>query len=410
MALTPTIAQQRERWNAVPGHPAIRLRSQWGAQRSYTDDNPVTHPATRVFVHISVTNPANYNGNDAHAQAIERIGISRFPNTGISYNFGIMPNGALYEFQPVGRRGAHTVNDDKRRTCTKYGYQCPGYQSGLTATDSSGWNLNYNARSFVFCAIESTPVTAAVVEIFALAIYTAYKAGFITKDAAQNIHGHRCVSSKGCPGAKMWAVMKTIQSKINQLIAGGVQEDDVSVADVRQGVMEILNEAYEASTLPVDQRTKTGMAARKYIRTILLGIDNHVQNAVLNTDGIVKAPPSAATAAENPFWSLASHVTSTTEAARYTVPRRLDQLEAKIDAALALAAGVELDQVLQRIDQVATTATLERAALADRLDLVDDTVVAAVREELRDISGVDEDEVAARVLARFGALFPNEPA
>jgi hypothetical protein len=53
---------------------------------------------------------------------------------------------------------------------------------------------------------------------------------------------------------------------------------------------------------------------------------------------------------------------------------------------------------------------LERAALVDRLDLVDDVVVTAVREELRDISGVDEDEIAARVLARFGALFPNEPA
>jgi hypothetical protein len=226
-----------------------------------------------------------------------------------------------------------------------------------------------------------------------------------------------------------WADLKQIGRKIDRLGYGhpvgtaatkgineltpyylGATEDDVSVADVRQGVMEILNEAYEASTLPVDQRTKTGMAARKYIRTILLGVDNHVQNAVLNTDGIVKAPPSAATAAENPFWSLASHVTSTTEAARYTVPRRLDQLEAKIDAALALAAGVELDQVLQRIDQVATSATLERAALADRLDLVDDVVVAAVREELRDVSGVDEDEIAARVLARFGALFPSEPA
>lgn len=183
----------------------------------------------------------------------------------------------------------------------------------------------------------------------------------------------------------------------------------MSVADARQGMMEILREAYEASTLPDEQRTATGRAARKYIRTILLGTDNHVQNAVLNTDGIVKAPPSAATAAENPFWSLASHTTSTTEAARYTIPRRLDQLEAKVDAALALVAGVGFDEVLQRIDQVATTATLERAALVDRLDLVDDVVVAAVREELRDISGVDEDEIAARVLARFGALFPNEP-
>jgi hypothetical protein len=264
MALTPTIAQQRDRWNAAPGHPAIRLRSQWGARRSYTDDNPVTHPATRVFCHISVTSPANYKGNDAHAQAIENIGISRFPNTGISYNFGIMPNGSLYEFQPVGRRGAHTVNDDRRRTCTKYGSQCPGYQSGLTATDSSGWNLNYNARSFVFCAIESTPVTTAVIEMFARAIYTAYKAGFITKDAAQNIHGHRCVSSKGCPGAKMWAVMKTIQSKINQLIAGGVQEDDM-FTDADRALLQRLNQVITSnSDEKVDRPDATTTAGMKF--------------------------------------------------------------------------------------------------------------------------------------------------
>jgi hypothetical protein len=269
--------------------------------------------------------------------------------------------------------------------------------------------LNWNARSFVFCAIESTDVSAAVVEMFARAIYTAYKAGFITKAAAQNIHGHRCVSSKACPGNKMWVKMKAIQSRIDQLIAGGVQEDDVSVADARQGVMEILKEAYEAATLPVDQRTKTGMAARKYIRTILLGTDNHVQNAVLNSDNIIKAPPSAASVVENPFWSLASHTRSTTEYARYVIPQRLDQLEAKVDAALALASGADHAEVLQRIDQVAIAASAERAELADKLDTVDDVVsdrvTAAVREELRDISGVDEDAVAARVVARLGALF-----
>jgi hypothetical protein len=374
MAHTPTITQQRERWNAVSGHPAIRLRSQWGARRSYTDDNPVTHPATRVFVHISVTSPANYNGNDAHAQAIERIGISRFPNTGISYNFGIMPNGALYEFQPVGRRGAHTVNDFKRRTCSTSG--CPGNGSSLTATDSSGWNLNWNARSFVFCAIESTDVSAAVVEMFARAIYTAYKAGFITKAAAQNIHGHRCVSSKACPGNKMWVKMKAIQSRIDQLIAGGVQEDDVSVADARQGVMEILKEAYEAATLPVDQRTKTGMAARKYIRTILLGTDNHVQNAVLNSDNIIKAPPSAATAVENPFWALSSHVVSTTEAAKYVIPKMLAAQAAQLSAIQSVLQQL-LDKPGQPLDMAAVEAAAERGADKALAELTIDVIVRA---------------------------------
>jgi hypothetical protein len=234
----PTITQQRERWNAVPDHPPIRLRSQWGAQRLYTDENPVIYPATKVFIHISVTNPGNYNGNDAHAQAIERIGISRFPNTGISYNFGVMPNGALYEFMPVGRRGAHTVNDEKRTTCTKHGTACPGYRGDLT-TPGHAWNLNYNARSIVFCGMESTSVTSAVVSIIALTVYTMYKAGFITETAARGIHGHRCVSAKACPGAKMWAVMKTIQSKINQLLAtgtgGGSTTPEASMIGLKKG-------------------------------------------------------------------------------------------------------------------------------------------------------------------------------
>jgi hypothetical protein len=201
---------------------------------------------------------------------------------------------------------------------------------------------------------------------------------------------------------------------INELTPYYLLEDEVSKADVRVGVMEILKEAYDAATLPVAQRTSTGMAARKYIRTILLGTDNHVQNAVLNSDNIIKAPPSAASVVENPFWSLASHTRSTTEYARYVIPQRLNQLEAKVDAALALASGADHAEVLQRIDQVAVTASAERAELADKLDIVDDVVsdrvTAAVREELRDISGVDEDAVAARVVARIGALFPTEPA
>lgn len=238
MALTPTISQQRRRWDAVPGRPAIRRREQWGASGTYTDDRAVTDPATRVFVHITVTNPANYLGNDAHAQAVERIGLNRFPATGISYNFGIMPNAALYEFQPVGRRGAHTVNDERRSTCTKHGSQCPGYRSSLTAPD---WNLNYNARAFVFCAMESTTVTNAVVEKFALAIYTSYRTGFITKSAAQHIHGHRCVSAKSCPGDRLWARMKDIQARTNHLIEKGadvaITKDDVKRIWMTDGII-----------------------------------------------------------------------------------------------------------------------------------------------------------------------------
>jgi hypothetical protein len=261
----PTISLQRSRWNAVPGHPAIRLRSQWGAQRSYADEREIIYPATRAFIHISVTNPGNYRGNDAHAQAIERIGISRFPNTGISYNFGIMPNGQLYEFQPVGRRGAHTVNDEERYTCTKHGSDCPGYKASLTTPSPHAWNLNYNARSFVFCAMESTPVTTAVVEMFALAIYTAYKAGFITKDAALHIHGHRCVSAKSCPGYKIWQLMKNIQARISKLISSGGVEDDM-FTDADRALLQRLNQVITSNSDEKIDRpdTDTGTAGMRF--------------------------------------------------------------------------------------------------------------------------------------------------
>jgi hypothetical protein len=209
-----TITQERQRLAAIPGGPKLRRREQWGARFVYTSSRPVEEPATRVFVHITVTNPGAYSSNDAHARAIENIGINRFPATGISYNRGVMPDGSLYEFQPMGRRGAHTVNDFKRSTCSTTG--CPGRGSPLTAPS---WNLNVNSRAYVICQNVQHTVSDKQLDNLARAIAADKLAGLVTKNAA--IHGHRCVSSKSCPGDRMWSRMGELNQKVSRYVANG---------------------------------------------------------------------------------------------------------------------------------------------------------------------------------------------
>lgn len=221
-----TISQERSKLAAVKGAPTLRRRDSWGSTFSYTGRFTVTEPATRVFIHISVTNPGNYNSNDAHARALESIGRQRFPNTGVSYNRGCMPNAALYELQPIGRQGAHTVNDFRRSTCSTSG--CPGKGKSLTAPS---WNLNVNARAYVICQNVGNAASDAQVDALARAIVADYRAGFITKAAAENPHGHRCVSSKSCPGDKMWAKMSALATKIKHYVNNGLGGNDMPITN-----------------------------------------------------------------------------------------------------------------------------------------------------------------------------------
>lgn len=209
-----TIGQERTRLAQVGMR--LRRREEWGARFDYTNAREVSEPATRVFVHISVTNPGSYSSNDAHARAIESIGISRFPATGISYNRLIMPDGALYEGQPIGRRGAHTVNDLRVSNCLRFGSACPGYQTSLTAPN---WNLNVNSRAYVICQNIQHAVTEQMVTSIARAIAADATAGFVTEYAALHPHGHRCVSTKSCPGNLMWARMGLLKTKIAAYLA-----------------------------------------------------------------------------------------------------------------------------------------------------------------------------------------------
>jgi hypothetical protein len=216
-----SISQERAALDAVGWW--LRSREQARFQRSYTDARAVVEPATRVFVHITITNPRNYGSDDAHARAVESIGISRFPSTGISYNRLFMQSGTAYEGQPIGRRGAHTVNDFKRGWCFTGG--CPGRGAPLTAPN---WNLNYNARAYVICQNVADVVTDKQLNSLAKAIAADKLAGFVVRTA--EIHGHRCVSSKSCPAGPMWARMSALEILVNDYLRNGLNpppEDDM---------------------------------------------------------------------------------------------------------------------------------------------------------------------------------------
>lgn len=228
-----------ERSRLVNVGMTLRRREQWGARYDYETPKPagdpwpgrykqVSEPATKQFVHITVTNPGNYNSFDAHARAIEAIGISRFPNTGISYNRLYMAGTRnVYEAQPIGRRGAHTVNDFRRSTCSLSG--CPSRGTSLSAPS---WNLNYNARAYAYASNVGFSVPDHVIDDMARSMAADRLAGFVTRNAT--IHGHRCVSAKSCPGDKMWERMHDLERRVEHYL-----EDDMPTA--KEVVDELLS-------------------------------------------------------------------------------------------------------------------------------------------------------------------------
>ncbi|HEY9371544.1 hypothetical protein [Streptomyces sp.] len=193
----------------------LRRREQWGSRFDYTNSRPVDEPADYQFVHITVTNPRNYASNDKHAQAIEAIGKSRFPATGGSYNRLSMQSGAMYELQPIGRRGAHTINDKRIARCSTSG--CPS-RGGSVAAPS--FNLNVNARAYAIAQNVGDSVSATQVDELARAMARDRLAGFVRRGAA--IHGHRCVAGKDCPGSRMWAEMADLEVKVNYYVRVGL--------------------------------------------------------------------------------------------------------------------------------------------------------------------------------------------
>lgn len=209
-----TIAQERAALKRV-GRSLISRESAGFRFTRYGEARPVSEPASLVFVHITITNPKNYASDAAHARAVEAIGISRFPNTGISYNRLIMQSGRAYEGQPIGRRGAHTVNDKNLTKCASTG--CP---SKGGAIPSAATNLNNVVRAYAICQNVGDTVTPAQLDSLARTIAADIRAGFVKRGA--DIHGHRCVAPKDCPAAKMWAQMGKLQALVDKYVSVGV--------------------------------------------------------------------------------------------------------------------------------------------------------------------------------------------
>lgn len=219
--MSSTITQERAKLKAIGRTTGttsgLRSREQAGFRFNYSDNTgsrAVTEPARLVFIHITITNPGSYSSDDAHARAVESIGISRFPSTGVSYNRLIMQSGKAYEGQPIGRQGAHTVNNKNITTCAE-----PGCPSRGTSIPSAATNLNDVVRAYAICQNVGDTVPDAELHALAKAIAADILAGFITRDF--RLHGHRCVAYKDCPGAKMWALLATLKSLIAHYVSTG---------------------------------------------------------------------------------------------------------------------------------------------------------------------------------------------
>jgi hypothetical protein len=226
-----SIAEERQRLSDVG--LTMRIRPSWQARFDYTNPREVIEPATILVAHVAVVNdPDDLVGTeDQVMRNIENIGIARFPNTGISYNAAAFNTGRLYEGQPIGRRGAHTVNTRQRIACEQAG--CPSLGDSLIAPS---WNNNLNARACVAPQMPSDPCTDAQVQAFARWGAGNKLAGFITKDARW--HGHRCFAAKDCPGGNVWGRLNDIQDLTADYVRDGLpgtgDDDVVTPEDIRK--------------------------------------------------------------------------------------------------------------------------------------------------------------------------------
>jgi hypothetical protein len=243
------------------------VNSQWVDGYTVFTGRQTAEPAVAGFNHISVTNPDAYPlGNDQHMRAIESIGISRFPNTGFSYNGAVLPGGVLYEGQPWGRRGAHTVNTKRLRVCASTG--CPSRDWSLDAPD---WNNNVNGRALVFARNLDDAVTDADVDA-AGRYWAGHKlCGLMRADARQ--HGHRCCADKDCPGNRVWVRMADISDATADYVRAGIEDDMPNsqtelVAAARIAVHGLLKEA-AAAVAGAPEATATGRQVRTFLHAII---------------------------------------------------------------------------------------------------------------------------------------------
>ena len=153
----------------------VVARTVWGAAPASLPAAEMRLPATRLFIHHTVTEPTG----DPYAdmRVIEAIGVERFGQ--FSYSYCVHPSGTILEGCGT-RRGAHTAQAN----------------SGAFGV---AWIGNYETRSPALAQIDATRQL----------IDQLHRAGWLTADAA--ILGHRDVYATACPGRKLYEVLDVIR-------------------------------------------------------------------------------------------------------------------------------------------------------------------------------------------------------
>lgn len=211
----------------------INTRGDWRAVFDYSNLRTIYLPGDYLFLHISVTNRTD--DWRADMRTIERIGISRFPNTGISYNAAAFPDGRIADAQPLDRRGAHTLNE----------LGVPGYPE----------NLNYYGHAIVLPQMVGDPVTNAQVDAVAQWGAAVVRAGY---SRADRFLPHRMFAPKDCPGDRAVARLDDINGLLRHYVQEGLpvitDADVAKIAD--KTVATLLNTRVDKLATPDDPTDK----------------------------------------------------------------------------------------------------------------------------------------------------------
>jgi len=173
----------------------IASRSDWGS--AYAPSSRVfTRPGRYLFWHISVTNPDSYSSENAHMQAIEKIGKQRFPNTGYPYNVAVFHSSGCKDGQPLDRIGAHTLNN----------YNISGYP----------FNLNYFGHAAVLPQNVDDSVTMFQIDQTARWGASLVRSGWSVATNFDNLYlPHRKFTAKSCPGDKAVNLLSELNARFH---------------------------------------------------------------------------------------------------------------------------------------------------------------------------------------------------
>jgi hypothetical protein len=268
----------------------MRRREQYGAVQSYDSDRTCDRVASAFYLHIAVIDdPGDLLGTeDQVARNVERIGQTRF-GSGWSYNAAAFNTGRLYEGQPLTRRGTHTVNTFRRRTCPTHG-------GSLEAPDtSSGFNNNINSRALVLPQDVDDPVTDEQIDAAARWAAAQIRSGLAKPTARW--HGHRCVTNKGCPGDRAFTRIPELQRLTDHYVKHGLGDSDMVTDQDIEKIAELASDMAVAKLLAANVAAKgpTVKAALRAAAKTPAGDKRLEQVLVQAVEGLVNVGVSGVT-------------------------------------------------------------------------------------------------------------------